>query len=128
MSTIKKISLTKSADEDFGTVNNDNYLFAVVKEASGGSLSNGDIKHADDVTINVSGSGNSREVTIGNSSDEDAVVRATYSLIHTENLTSKSKNLREYRALRVGKSDATTNFFGTGFDHIFISGIHKTNH
>ena len=116
-----KISLSKSADEDFATVNNDNYLFAVVKEASGGSLSNGDIKHADDVTINVSGSGNSREVTIGNSSDEDAVVRATYSLIHTENLTSKSKNLREYRALRVGKSDATTNFFGTGFDHSEIS-------
>ena len=119
-----KISITKTANESFESVNGDNYVFAVVKEASGGNLSDGDILRDGDsgVSISTSGSGNSREVTLTTgTADNGAIVRATYAVSQTLNLDAKAKNLRQYRALRVSKNESNATFYGTAYDNKEIS-------
>ena len=119
-----KISITKTANESFESVNGDNYVFAVVKEASGGNLSDGDILRDGDsgVSISTSGTGNSREVTLTTgTADNGAIVRATYAVSQTLNLDAKVKNLREYRALRVSKTESNATFYGTAYDNKEIS-------
>ena len=117
------ITLTKESNESFEPQNNDNYQFAIVNAASSPSSGrvDGAVFHGDDFSDFVSGaSGNNCAVTIGTSADQGAIVRASYT-VSVNNPTAKSKDLREYRALRVMKSDAQANFFGTAYDHKEIS-------
>jgi hypothetical protein len=91
--TSGEITLTKEANESFEPKNNDNYQFAIVKEATGSpTRANGVVLGGDDVSsVNTS----SGEVVLGAAADDGAIVRATYTVSVT-NPTSKSKNLESF--------------------------------
>ena len=115
------ITLTKESNESFEPQNNDNYQFAIVNATASPSSGrvDGAVFHGDDVTFGTL-SGNNQPITIGTSADQGAIIRASYT-VSVSNPTAKSKDLREYRALRVSKSDSTAQFYGTAYDHKEIS-------
>ena len=75
-----QITITKSSDETFSAVNNDNYQFAVIKAGSGSSPQRalGNVLKGDDVTITGT---TSKTVTIGNADDQNGRVRASWTVI-----------------------------------------------
>ena len=62
---------------------------------------------------------------VGNSTDQDAVIRASWTVSISENVSNlrKTKGLREFRAVRFSKNDAHSDnpFFGTAYDNKEIS-------
>ena len=128
-----EIIITKETDESFEPVNNDNYQFTVLKQASGSpTITAGelllptDTTHSDNPSGNLSLSGSSQKtVVVGNSTDQDAVIRASWTVSISENVSNlrKTKGLREFRAVRFSKNDAHSDnpFFGTAYDNKEIS-------
>jgi len=125
-----QISIPKESNEAFEPVNNDNYQFSVLKEASGSpTITAGelllptDTAHSDNPSGNLSISGTtSKTVVVGASADNGAVIRASWTVSVT-NPVAKTKTLREYRAVRYSKSDsdASNPFYGTAYDHKELS-------
>ena len=125
-----QISIPKESNEAFEPVNNDNYQFSVLKQASGSpTITDGelllptDTAHSDNPSGNLSISGTtSKTVVVGASADNGAVIRASWTVSVT-NPVAKTKTLREYRAVRYSKSDAHSDnpFYGTAYDHKELS-------
>ena len=125
-----EIIITKETDESFEPVNNDNYQFTVLKQASGSpTITAGelllptDTAHSDNPSGNLSISGtSSKTVVVGASADSGAVIRASWTVSVT-NTVAKTKALREFRAVRFSKNDAHSDnpFYGTAYDHKELS-------
>ena len=128
-----EIIITKLGDESFEPVNNDNYQFTVLKQASGSpTITAGelllptDTTHSDNPSGNLSISGSTQKtVVVGAAADQGAVIRASWTVSISNNVDNlrKSKGLREFRAVRYSKNDAHSDnpFFGTAYDHKEIS-------
>ena len=125
-----QISIPKESDESFEPVNNDNYQFSVLKQASGSpTITDGelllptDTAHSDNPSGNLSISGtSSKTVVVGASADNGAVIRASWT-VSVANPVAKTKALREFRAVRYSKSDSHSDnpFYGTAYDHKELS-------
>ena len=125
-----QISIPKETEESFEPVNNDNYQFTVLKQASGSpTITDGELLLPDDTTHSDNPSGNlsisgtaTKTVVVGASADSGAVIRASWTVSVT-NPSAKSKNLREFRAVRFSKNDAHSDnpFYGSAYDHKELS-------
>ena len=111
-------TLTKESGESFGAVNNDNYQFTVLKQASGSpTITAGelllptDTAHSDNPSGNLSISGtSSKTVVVGAAADSGAVIRASWTVSVT-NPVAKTKALRaQGQKINLSLSEMT-NFF-----------------
>lgn len=117
----QQIAITTQTGETFDSITADNFIVAVVEEASGGNLNNGDVidihDNTNNITTAITTSGSAQTLTISgfDAADDGAVLKVTYT-VDINSPVNRDKNLRSARVLKVGSARSAGGFYGTAYD------------
>ena len=114
------IQIVTNAGEQFDSRTTDNFAISV-REAIGGGYNAGDIINIEDLSPNVTTSGNTQTLTLTvPSGNNTAIIDATYTVI-VASPTARGKTLSQARCLKVSLPRSSNGHYGTAYDDKDIS-------
>lgn len=116
----------------FYPLTTDNFTMAVIEPKAGGTLIAGDVINIEDFadSNDITTSGSNQTLTIDgfDSSDNDAVIKFTYTATLSTPV-NRDKTLRSARCLQVGSARSAGGFYGTAYDDaeitLGVADVHK---